>query len=185
MRPCLGRLAALVCAPFLVVTAASAQGPTAAVPAAAVPTVELDRPPEDPLPLPPPPPTYAPASPVVMAPDVPDLLRDCAAETTFIDCIRQWQPPPPPPPPAPRPARTPPPAPADAPRAPAEPGAASTTPPPRPPEPQADRATYEALVNAVREAGLEGKILLPDPPTDGNTVLKLDPTPQQRPASSQ
>ncbi|WP_051340568.1 hypothetical protein [Azospirillum halopraeferens] len=129
-------------------------------------------PPEAPLPPPPPRLPVAPPTPVVLAPDARDLLGACR-EPTFTDCFRLWEPPPPPPPPPP-PAAAAPPAPGT-PRQPAEPGGLTGGTPPAP-DPAADRATYDALVRAIRDAGLDGKILLPEPPADGNALMKLNPS---------
>lgn len=146
----------------------------ACVPTSAVRSQEVEVPPEDPLPPPPPELAVAPVQPVVVAPDARDLLIQCA-DPTFTDCFRNWRPPPPPPPPPPakdgkRDTAAAPPDP-NTPVKPAEPGGAD--PAPKPPVPDAatqaakdaaDRATYEALVRAVKETGLEGKIVLPEPP---------------------
>ena len=47
--------------------------------------------------------------------------------------------------------------------------------PPPTPQPDADQATYDALVKAMKEAGLEGKLPMPDPPKDGSTTMQLGP----------
>lgn len=156
---------------------------TLAVPALAQ---DLDpaEPPEPPLPKPPPELPLAPVGPVVTAPDPHELLKACK-EASFTDCFRVWQPPPPPPEPEKKEAKSPPPpaGPADpkAPREPAQPGALTGGKPPAP-NPEADQATYEALVKAIKDAGLDGKVRLPDPPKDGSATMKLDPTKQKAPA---
>lgn len=128
--------------------------------------------PEPFLPRPPQPFPLVPLEPVVLAPDARDLLKACT-EPSFIDCFREWEPPPPPP----EPEKVPPPPPSPPkpgePRGPAEPGGATGGKPP-PPQPEADLATYEALVRAIREVGLEGKVRLPDPPKEGSTTMTLD-----------
>lgn len=149
-------------------------------------TQELDNPPEDPPPRPPPDLPLAPSQPVVRAPDARDLLTGCD-QPLFTDCFRMWQPPSPPPPAPPPPRRAdtapsagaPPPADPKSPIRPAQAGGASPSPPPAP-DPAAaaaDRATYDALVRAVRDAGLEGRILMPDAPTDGSATLRLEEKP--------
>lgn len=159
-----------------------------ASPAAAQPALppgyveEPDVPPEDPLPSPPAELPLAPIGPVVTAPDARDLLRECK-EASFTDCFRLWQPPAPPPEPEKKEAKAtppPPPPPPDpnAPRQPAQGGPLSGPPPA--PKPEADRATYEALVKALKESGLEGKIVMPPPPKDGGTVLQVDPRTHNR-----
>ncbi|PWC81972.1 hypothetical protein TSH100_24810, partial [Azospirillum sp. TSH100] len=82
--------------------------------------------------------------------------------------------PPPPPPPDPK-----------APRQPAQGGPV----PPPPPDPAkeaaaaaADRATLDALSKALKDSGLDGKVLLTDPKA-GDPVLKLDSAPGSKPAA--
>ncbi|NUB12126.1 hypothetical protein GAY28_05000 [Azospirillum brasilense] len=130
--------------------------------------------PEDPLPPEPAEFPPAPFSPLVVAPDPKELLKACK-EATFTDCFRLWRPPPPPPKAETREARDVPQPPPDpnAPRKPPEPGPLSGTPPA--PNPAADQATYDALVKALKDSGLDGKVMLPEPPKDGGTVLRLDP----------
>lgn len=119
--------------------------------------------PEDPLPPPPAQLPLAPVGPVATAPDARDLLKECGEES-FTDCFRLWRPPPPPEPEPPSPPAATAGIPPGAPREPAV-GSAASTPGPPPPGPTAeDQATYDALVRAVREAGLENRILLPPPP---------------------
>lgn len=144
-----------------------------------------------------PPPPRAPdlgaasTDPEHLAPDPLGLLTSCD-DPVFTECFKKWRPPPPPPepekpppveanpetggasaPPAPRPEAPPPPDAPKPPEKPPEPGFGTGSPPP--PNPTADKATYDALVDAIRESGLEGKVLLPEPPKDGNTTLELAP----------
>lgn len=138
--------------------------------------------PEDPLPPPPPELPIAPVGPVATAPDARDLLKECDEEA-FTDCFRLWRPPPPPEPepPSSEPASTagiPP----GAPREPAVGGAASTPGPPPPAPTAEDQATYDALVRAMKETGLDGKILLPPPPLGGAAPPAAQP-PQKAPKS--
>jgi hypothetical protein len=134
---------------------------------------EPETPPEDPLPKPPEEFPPAPVGPVVTAPDAHDLLKACK-ELTFTDCFRLWKPPPPPPEEEKKEAKKVPlPLDPKTPRKPAE-GGPLTGPPPLP-NPEADQATYNALVRALKETGLEGKVLMPEPPKDGSTTLQLDP----------
>ncbi len=144
---------------------------------------EPDEPPEDPLPPPPREFQIAPTDPLVEAPDAAELLKACK-EPTFTDCFRLWQPPPPPPP-EPEPekdtAGRPPPGPPD-PKAPREPAQGGPVPPP-PPNPAKeaataaeDKATFDALAKALKDSGLDGKVLLTNPTGDGPT-LKLDSKP--------
>jgi len=126
-----------------------------------------------------------------LAPDPHGLLTSCD-NPVFTECFKNWRPPPPPPEPekpppgemksgpegggasapGPKPPAPPPDA-ANPPAKPPEPGFGTGSPPP--PNPTADKATYDALVDAIRESGLEGKVLLPEPPKDGNTTLELAP----------
>lgn len=139
---------------------------------------EVETPPEDPLPPVPEEFPLAPLGPVVTAPDPHTLLKECK-ESTFTDCFRLWQPPPPPPEEEKKEARQTPPSPPD-PKEPRQPavGGPLTGPPPAP-NPEADQATYEALVRAMKETGLDQKILVPEPPKDGSTTLQLDPKPNK------
>lgn len=132
------------------------------------PTAPEDTLPPEPAEFPP-----APFSPLVVAPDPRELLKACK-EASFTDCFRLWRPPPPPPEET-REARDGPAPPIDpnAPRKPPEPGPLVGTPPA--PNPAADQATYDALLKALKDSGLDGKVMLPDPPKDGGTVLRLDP----------
>lgn len=136
---------------------------------------EPDVPPEDPLPEPPAELPLAPIGPVVTAPDARDLLKACK-EVSFTDCFRLWQPPPPPPGPERKEAKAPPPPPPADPNAPRQParGGPLSGPPPAP-NPASERATYDALVKALKESGLEGTIVMPPPPKDGGTILEVDP----------
>ncbi|WP_434619623.1 hypothetical protein [Azospirillum sp. B2RO_4] len=143
-------------------------------------------PPEDPLPPPPKPLPLAPDQPVVVAPDAAELLKDCKQQA-FTDCFRLWQPPPPPPPEPEKETAGPPPPPPD-PKAPREPAQGGPVPPP-PPDPAkeaaaaaADRATFDALSKALKESGLDGRVLLTDP-KGGDPVLKLDSVPANQPAA--
>lgn len=128
--------------------------------------------PEPFLPRPPQPLAVVPLGPVVQAPDARDLLKSCT-QPSFIDCFREWQPPPPPPEPEKLPPPPPSPPKPGEPRGPAEPGGATGGKPP-PPNPEADLATYDALVRAIREVGLEGKVNVPTPPKQGSTTMTLD-----------
>ena len=147
-------------------------------------------PPEDPLPPPPKPLPLAPDEPLVVAPDAAELLKDCKQQA-FTDCFRLWQPPPPPPPP-PEPeketAGPPPLPPPPDPKAPREPAQGGPVPPP-PPDPAkeaaaaaADRATFDALSKALKDSGLDGRVLLTDP-KGGDPTLKLDSVPGKTPAA--
>ncbi|MFS2010198.1 hypothetical protein ACCD06_10045 [Azospirillum sp. CT11-132] len=145
-------------------------------------------PPEDPLPPPPKPLPLAPDEPLVVAPDAAELLKDCKQQA-FTDCFRLWQPPPPPPPePEKETAGTPPPPPPPDPKAPREPAQGGPVPPP-PPDPAkeaaaaaADRATFDALSKALKDSGLDGRVLLTDP-KGGDPTLKLDSVPGKTPAA--
>jgi periplasmic protein TonB len=148
---------------------------------------EPDTPPEDPLPPLPREFQIAPAEPLIEAPDAAALLKACK-EQAFTDCFRLWQPPPPPPP-EPEPekdtAAKAPPAPPD-PKAPREPAQGGPVPPP-PPNPAKDaaaaaedKATFDALAKALKDSGLDGKVLLTNPTGDGPT-LKLDSKPPAPP----
>jgi len=156
-------------------------------PVLAVPLIlDPDPPPETPLPEPPPPLAPAPAKPKVAAPDARALLEACPSND-FVECFRDWKPPAPPPPP-----------PATASAAPEKGGQPHKTnmkeaekdkpagdasgpkkPPPLPSPPPinqaADVATYEALLKAVQEMGLEKHIILPDPPKEGKTIMRVSP----------
>nr|WP_301311556.1 hypothetical protein [Azospirillum lipoferum] len=149
---------------------------------------EPETPPEDPLPPPPRPLPVAPDEPQVVAPDAAGLLKECK-QPTFTDCFRLWQPPPPPPPePEKETAGTPSPPPPPDSKAPREPAQGGPVPPP-PPDPAkeaaaaaADRATFDALSKALKDSGLDGKVLLTDP-KGGDPVLKLDRAPGSKPAA--
>lgn len=135
---------------------------------------EPENPPEDPLPPMPEDFPPAPIGPIVTAPDPRSLLKECK-EPSFTDCFRLWRPPPPPPEDERKEARQAP-LPLDpkkVPRKPVEPGPLVGSPPA--PNPAADQETYEALVKALKETGLQGKVLIPEPPRDGSTILELDP----------
>lgn len=140
-----------------------------------------DDAPEPPLPRPPAEIPMAPPGPVVLGPDARELLVDQCKEQDFVECFKKWRPPAPPPP-TPEPEKkeakasaSEPPAPPD-PNAPRDPavGGPLVGPPPTP-QPEADQATYEALVKAMKEAGLEGKIGMPNPPQDGSATMELAP----------
>ena len=144
-------------------------------------------PPEDPLPPPPKPLPLAPDEPLVVAPDAAELLKDCKQQT-FTDCFRLWQPPPPPPEPEKETAGPPPPPPPPDPKAPRQPAQGGPVPPP-PPDPAkeaaaaaADRATFDALSKALKDSGLDGRVLLTDP-KGGDPTLKLDSVPGNKPAA--
>ncbi|CAO3400488.1 hypothetical protein [Azospirillum palustre] len=151
---------------------------------------EPETPPEDPLPPPPKPLSVAPDEPQVVAPDAAGLLKDCKQQT-FTDCFRLWQPPPPPPPP-PEPekdtAAAPPPPPPPDPKAPRQPAQGGPVPPPPADAAKeaaaaaADRATFDALSKALKDSGLDGKVLLTDP-KGGDPLLKLDSVPSSKPAA--
>lgn len=169
MRLLLALLAALMPAVFLASAAVAAADPV--LPPGYVEEPEV--PPEDPLPPMPDDFPPAPVGPVVTAPDARELLKECK-EASFTDCFRLWRPPPPPPEEETKEARQSP-LPFDVkipPRKP-DPGPLVGTPPA--PNPAADQATYESLVKALKETGLEGKVLIPEPPKDGSTILELDP----------
>ncbi|CAO3422598.1 hypothetical protein [Azospirillum endophyticum] len=146
---------------------------------------EPEVPPEDPLPLPPKPFPLVPDEPLVVAPDAAGLLKECK-QPAFTDCFRLWQPPPPPPPEpeketAGAPAAPSPLDPAN-PKAPREPAQGGPVPPPSPDPAKAaaaaaaDRATFDALSKALKDSGLDGRVLLTDP-KGGDPVLKLDAAP--------
>ena len=138
---------------------------------------EVENPPEDPLPPVPEEFPLAPLGPVVTAPDPHTLLKECK-EATFTDCFRLWQPPPPPPEEEKKAARQSPlPPDPNEPRQPAVGGPLTGTPPA--PNPEADQATYEALIKALKETGVDKNILMPEPPKDGSTTLQLDPKPNR------
>lgn len=148
---------------------------------------EPEVPPEDPLPPPPKPLPVVPDEPLIVAPDAAELLKDCKQQA-FTDCFRLWQPPPPPPPePETETAGPPPPPPPPDPKAPRLP--AQGGPVPAPPSDSAkeaaaaaaDRATFDALSKALKDSGLDGKVLLTDP-KGGDPVLKLDSVPGGQPA---
>ena len=67
-----------------------------------------------------------------------------------------------------------------APREPAAGGLASTPGSAPPAATAEDQATYDALVRAMRESGLDGKILLPPPPL-GGAAPPTAPPPQKAP----
>lgn len=138
--------------------------------------------PEPPLPKAPPEMPVAPSGPLVVGPDARELLVEQCKEENFVECFRKWRPPPPPaPPPEPEKKEAkadepPPPASPPDPNAPRDPavGGPLVGPPPTP-NPEADQATYDALVKAMKEAGLEGKVPIPGPPQDGSTTMELAP----------
>lgn len=143
---------------------------------------EPENPPEDPLPPLPREFPIIPPEPVFAAPDAAELLKACK-EPTFTDCFRLWQPPPPPPP-EPEPERGTAgasPSPPD-PNAPREPAQGGPVPPPSPDPAKAaaaaaaDKATFDALAKALKDSGLDGKVLLTNPTADGPT-LKLESKP--------
>lgn len=138
--------------------------------------------------------------PGARAPDARDLLIGCD-DPVFTECFKKWRPPPPPPPPpVPEPPSasappTPPPPAADPAKSPEKPPAdkppekppAADKPPEKPeepgfgkgsppaPNPTADKATYDELVKAIHDMGLDGKVLLPEPPKGGNATMELNP----------
>ena len=122
---------------------------------------ELDVPPEEPLPPEPQELPVAPIGPVVTAPDAHGVVTSCE-EAAFTDCFRLWRPPVPPTEKAKADARN---AAAAASRQLAVGGALDALPPSALPSAavQADQATYEALMRALKDTGLEGKILVSDP----------------------
>lgn len=141
-------------------------------------------PPEDPLPPPPQPLPVAPDEPLVVAPDAVELLKECK-QAAFTDCFRLWQPPPPPPEPEKDTAGPPPPPPPPLridPNAPRQPAQGGPVPPPPPDQAKeaaaaaADRATLDALSKALKDSGLDGKVLLTNP-GGGDPTLKLDSNP--------
>ncbi|WP_431856389.1 hypothetical protein [Azospirillum sp.] len=140
---------------------------------------DADDSPEPPLPKAPPEMPLASAAPIVLGPDPRELLVEQCKDEDFVECFKKWRPPPPPAPP-PEPEKkeakaAEPPAPPD-PNAPREPavGGPLVGPPPEP-NPAADQATYDALVKAMKEAGLDGKVTLPGPPQDGSATMELAP----------
>jgi len=148
---------------------------------------EPETPPEDPLPPPPREFPVIPDVPLVTAPDAVELLKACK-EPAFTDCFRMWQPPPPPPP-LPEletgTARLSPPPPPD-PALPRDPALGGPVKPP-PSDPAkaaasaaADKATFDALAKALKESGLDGKVLLTNP-AGGDPTLKLDSQPDKTP----
>jgi hypothetical protein len=140
-----------------------------------------DDSPEPPLPRPPAEMPLAPPGPVVLGPDPHELLVEQCKDQDFVGCFKKWRPPAPPPEPEkPEPEKkeakaTEPPVPPD-PNAPRDPavGGPLVGPPPTP-NPEADQATYEALVKAMKEAGLEGRVPMPNPPQGGSTTMELTP----------
>ncbi len=190
VRSVLLPLALALAWPVLTVGLAAAQQPPTAPIRLPLPpgyVEEPDEPPEDPLPPLPREFQIAPTDPLFEAPDAAELLKACK-EPTFTDCFRLWQPPPPPPP-EPEPekdtAGRPPPGPPD-PKAPREPAQGGPVPPP-PPNPAKeaataaeDKATFDALAKALKDSGLDGKVLLTNPTGDGPT-LKLDSKPSKAP----
>lgn len=142
-----------------------------------------DVPPEPPLPPTPTEMPHAPVGPVVTAPDPAALLKECK-DAAFIDCFREWKPPPPPEEPKKEAAKagesSAPPGP-KGPREPAQPGGTYGGAPPAA-NPEADQATYEALVKALKDSGLQGKVMLPTPPKDGSTTLQLEPPNRKAPS---
>lgn len=145
---------------------------------------EPDVPPEDPLPPPPQPLPMAPDEPLFVAPDAVELLKECK-QPAFTDCFRLWQPPPPPPEPekdTAGPPPPPPPPPRIDPNAPRQPAQGGPVPPPPPDQAKeaaaaaADRATLDALSKALKDSGLDGKVLLTNP-NGGDPTLKLDSQP--------
>ncbi|HYG85816.1 MAG TPA: hypothetical protein VD978_06125 [Azospirillum sp.] len=134
-----------------------------------------DDSPEPPLPKPPAEMPLAPSGPVVLGPDARELLVEQCKDPDFVACFKTWRPPEPPPEPEKKEAKTTPP-PAPDPGAPRDPavGGPLVGPPPVP-QPEADQASYDALVKVMREAGLEGKVMLPSPPKDGSTTMELSP----------
>lgn len=167
---------------------------------------DISNPPEDPMPAAAPSMRIIPAGPEYAAPSPQELLKDCKSKD-FVECMREWRPPPPPPPPPEPPKMT-----AEeekakeeakakaeeeakrraaaAPPPPPKPGAAGEPPPggpppgkAPPPNPAADKASLDALAKAINDAGLAGKIQLPDAPTDGSVELKLDNKPPGKPAA--
>ncbi|CAO3406612.1 hypothetical protein [Azospirillum largimobile] len=150
---------------------------------------EPDVPPEDPLPPPPQPLPVAPDEPLVVAPDAVELLKECK-QPAFTDCFRLWQPPPPPPEPekdTAGPPPPPPPPPRIDPNAPRQPAQGGPVPPPPPDQAKeaaaaaADRATLDALSKALKDSGLDGKVLLTNP-NGGDPTLKLE-SPPGKPAA--
>lgn len=154
---------------------------------AAVPALADDlseEAPEPPMPQAPKEMPVASDGPAVLGPDPRELLVEQCKDENFVACFKKWRPPPPPPEPEkPEPATKeakateppPPPSPPD-PNAPRDPAAGGPlTGPPPAPNPQADKATYDALVKAMKDAGLEGKVPFPSPPQDGSSTMELAP----------
>lgn len=145
--------------------------------------------PEDPLPPPPREFPILPDVPLIAAPDAVEVMKACPYPT-FTDCFRLWQPPPPLPEPEKDTASAPHRPPPFDPKAPRDPALGGPVPPP-PFDPEkaaasaaADKATYDALAKALKDSGLDGKVLLTNPPADGAT-LKLDRNPNKLPPKAQ
>ncbi len=164
-----------------------------------------DDSPEPPRPKPPAAMAVAPSGPVVTGPDAHALLTEqCDKEEDFVNCFKTWRPSTPeerdakkkeaeatasadskkkdgeaalPPNSGIKEAK------ADSvvPESgtPATPASALVGPAPKP-NPQADQASYDALLKALGDSGIEGggKVLLGNPPQDGSATLELKPTPK-------
>lgn len=161
---------------------------------------DIANPPEIPMPPAAPVMRVIPAAPEYAAPSAQELLKDCKSQD-FVECMRDWRPPPPPPPPPepPKPtaeeekakqeeearrraaAKPPEPPPPGSPREPAVGGPLTGKAPP--PNPEGDKALLDALSQAIKDAGLAGKIQLPDAPTEGSVELKLDDKSPGKPAA--
>jgi hypothetical protein len=147
--------------------------------------VELALPPlNERLPVLPPEIRAAPEKPVVEAPDARGLLESCK-EPVFTDCFRLWRPPVPDPPAPPGSAKGPGGGKGgDTPPGSAPPGGDPPPPPPPyvppPPRPDLDEADYNALLKAMKEAGVDQKSVVVTPPKDGSSVITLEPKQKPR-----
>ena len=129
------------------------------------------------------PPAAAPAaaSDEPLAPEAREVLRACR-DPIFIDCFKTWRPEevrprPPAPQPPPAPPRAPAPPPDD------KKAEIKKPPPPRVPEkpkdmPDPDLPTFNALLRAIQDLGLQGSLHLSGPPKNGSVTLEAKvPTP--------
>lgn len=123
--------------------------------------------------------------PKSIAPSAREVLRTCR-DPIFIDCFKNWRPTTPAPPEPPRP----PPGPRHPEAAKSEPPQAKAAkpppPPPKPPAPakpalpapaEADLATFNALMQSIRDQGLTGALNLDGPPQGGSVTLHVNPPP--------
>lgn len=136
-------------------------------------------------------PSDAPAPPAAVqpepiAPEAREILRTCR-DPIFIDCFKDWRPDGP----RPRRAGEPPPPAQGAPPSPPPPDKKTVDKkpaPPKPPEkpaqdkPDPDLPTYQALLRAIQEVGLQGALHLDGPPKDGAVTLEAKIAPPRVPA---